>query len=266
MSRLNWLLAASAVGLPTSVGSGFQIGTRLSFFIREGNMKNVVVAGGSGLVGSKLLKLILNEEKITVTSLVRAKKEDMSQIRYNEVLFKFDDIKEYKKIGSEIPCDIFFCCLGTTIKKAKTAENFLKVDKDYPIKFMEHLKVNSPTALFVLVSSVGANHPRGLYLTAKYDVENALMKSGLSYIIVRPSLLLGRRNEFRVTERMAEIIANPVFQGMKKIKLTKVLGLDKYSPVQGEDVAKCMLSHALNYKENKVLEGELIRELKNSLT
>ncbi|BBH54128.1 NAD-dependent epimerase/dehydratase family protein [Fluviispira sanaruensis] len=230
-------------------------------------MKQVVIVGGSGLVGNHILNVLAHKQDIAVTSLVRKVVGDANIPSISEMIFNFEDINEYKKIGSEIKCDIFFCCIGTTIRKAKSAENFLKVDRDYPISFIENIKKNSPKTLFVFVSSIGAANPRGLYLSAKSEVENALRKSLLPYIIARPSLLIGKRKEFRPAEQLGGIIFNKIDNFLKKINISEALAINKYVPIKATEVAECLVHRAIHYDKTVpgiVIEGRDFSNVTNS--
>ena len=234
-------------------------------------MKNIIIVGGSGLLGGNILSILSEKKDISITSLVRKKNADTKSSSINEVIFNFDDENEYKKIGSEIPCHIFICCLGTTIRKAKSFESFIKVDKEYPIKFLEHLKVNSPNALFVFTSSIGVSNPRGYYLTAKSEVEKAITKSLIHYIIVRPSILLGKRKELRIAETIGGMVLNKVDNFFKKLNFSEEFSFSKYAPIEAKQVAHTMVYHALNFDRSlpgMILEGDSLKfnenEEKNS--
>ena len=179
-------------------------------------MKNIVIAGGSGLLGSNILSLLSERKDVSIISLVRKKTDETNNSSVNEIIFNFDDETEYQKIGKEIPCQIFFCCIGTTLRKAKSFESFIKVDKEYPIHFLENLKINSPNSLFVFTSSIGVSNPKGYFLNAKCEVEKAITKSLIHYIIVRPSILLGKRKEFRIAETIGGIVLKKVDNICKK--------------------------------------------------
>ncbi len=225
-------------------------------------MKNIIMVGGSGLLGTNILSILSEKKDITVTSLVRKKDEETKFSSINEVLFNFDDENEYKKIGSEIPCHIFICCLGTTIRKAKSFESFIKVDKDYPIKFLDYLKKNSPNALFVFTSSIGVSNPRGYYLTAKSEVEKAITKSLIHYIIVRPSILLGKRKELRIAETIGGLVLNKVDNFFKKLNFSEEFSFSKYAPIEAKQVAQTMVYHSLNFDRSlpgMILEGESLK-------
>jgi uncharacterized protein YbjT (DUF2867 family) len=97
-----------------------------------------------------------------------------------------------------------FCALGTTIKQAGSPERFRQVDFGYSLRAAE-LAAAAGARHFLLVSSVGASPTsRGLYLRVKGDLEAAIMALGFpSVTVVRPSLLLGDRKEFRLGEELA---------------------------------------------------------------
>ncbi|APJ04662.1 NAD-dependent epimerase/dehydratase family protein [Silvanigrella aquatica] len=219
-------------------------------------MKHIVIAGGSGLLGSNVIAILSSTKNVSITCLTRRNLSTTQSQMLKEVLFDFENIEEYKKIGKEIPCDIFFCCIGTTLRNVKSFQNFVKVDRDYPIKFIENIKQNSPKTLFVFTSSIGVSNPRGYFLNAKCEVEKALTKSLLHYIIVRPSLLLGKRKEFRMAEKLSGIVLKKVDDIMKKFKINDEFSFSKYAPIEAALVAKTMVHHALNF--DKVMPGMIL--------
>ncbi|WGL60929.1 NAD(P)H-binding protein [Pigmentibacter sp. JX0631] len=222
-------------------------------------MKNIVVVGASGLVGSNVLALLKNTPDVTVTCLVRHPNKIETTENIKEIVFDFEKEEEYKKIGTDIPCHIFFCCIGTTLRKARSLESFHRVDRDYPIKFVEIIKKNTPNSLFVFISSIGVSNPRGYYLSAKCEVEKAITKSLLHYIIVRPSVLLGKRDEFRLAETVGGFFLSKIEKLTKKFNIDDALSFSKYAPIEASTVAKAMVHHALNFDKSipgMVLEGD----------
>lgn len=222
-------------------------------------MKHVVIAGASGLTGSFVLKELAKQSDIVITSLVRKNAGSSSTPSLTEVLFDFDNQNDYKKLGSEIVCDVFFCCIGTTYKKAKTNENFLKIDRDYPIQFINSIKKNNPNCVFVFISSIGVRNARGLYLTAKCEVEKNLTQSLLPYVIVRPSVLLGSRRDFRPAEMIGGFFFNKVNNLIKKFKIEDAFSISKFAPIHAEQLARTMVHYGLKFDRTVpgvVLEGE----------
>ena len=228
-------------------------------------MKHIVIAGASGLLGSNILSLLIGREDISVTSLVRKiipENKIHPTLIVSEILFNFENEKDYQKIGREIACDIFFCCIGTTLRATKSFESFIKVDRDYPIHFIETIKKNAPYSLFVFTSSIGAARPRGYYLTAKCEVEKALTKSLLHYIIARPSILLGKRKEFRIAEKIGGFILQKMDVLLNKFKINEEFSFSKYAPIEARQLAKTMVYHALNFDKispGMILEGENLK-------
>ncbi len=219
-------------------------------------MKHIVIVGASGLLGSNIISILSKRKDVSITSLVRKLNTENQDTSINEIIFNFEKEEDYQKIGNEIPCDIFFCCIGTTLRSAKSFESFIKVDRDYPIRFIELIKNKSPKTLFVFTSSVGVSNPRGYYLTAKSEVEKALTKSLLHYIIVRPSILLGKRKEFRIAEKIGGAVLQKVDDLMKKFNLNDEFSFSKFAPIEAKQVAKTMVYHALTF--DKVLPGMIL--------
>lgn len=221
-------------------------------------MKKALVAGGTGLVGSFLLKALHDKGEFATTALVRragALPQNFSNTR--ELLFDFENPDHYEALAKE-HFDFVFCCLGTTLKKAGSAEQFRRVDFDYPKALLKAVKGSQP--IFALVSSVGANAPFGLYLKTKADLENTLMTAGIRYVIARPSLLLGERSEFR----LAESLFAKTFGCLQHL-MRNSLGerVARNAPIHASEVAKALLSGAMEIErtgKNLILEGrELIR-------
>lgn len=196
-------------------------------------MKTALIAGSSGLVGGYLLNLLLESENYhQVISLVR-KPTGKSHEKLKELCIDFENLeKEIKDLNA----DDVFICLGTTIKKAKTQENFKKVDLDYPIIIAKTLKQNGAKQLSV-VSALGANADSKIfYNKIKGEMEDAM--ESLSYqntFIMQPSLLMGARNEFRFGEMVGQklmCIIDPLMVGPVK----------KYRSINAFDVASAMLA------------------------
>lgn len=149
--------------------------------------------------------------------------------------------------------DICFCCLGTTIKKAKSKENFEKIDKDYPLRLAQWFKEVSPRGHFIIVTAMGANAQSSVfYNKVKGEVEEGLRGLGLGGLsILRPSLLLGEREEQRFLEALGQKI------------LPLIPAPQNYKPIKGAQVAEKMLEIAksgLPINQPKIyLNSELLK-------
>lgn len=135
-----------------------------------------------------------------------------------------------------------FCCLGTTIKAAGSKQAFQKVDLDYVVAFAELAK-DSGCDHFSVVSSIGANESsNNFYLHTKGKMEQALMTMNWpSLNIFRPSLLLAKRKDFRLGEELGAL-------AMKALNPLLIGPLSQYRAIKTQQVAKAMISHALDGK------------------
>ncbi|MDN4523220.1 NAD(P)H-binding protein [Fictibacillus fluitans] len=193
--------------------------------------KTAVIAGATGLVGQELLHLLMESSHYDrIITLVR-RKTGISHWKVTEVVVDFNGLEDYKTYFN---ADDVFCCLGTTIKKAKTKENFKMVDHLYPV-VMSRLAAEQGARSFMVISALGAGRDsRFFYSRVKGEMEDDVAEAGVPLIgIFRPSLLTGEREEFRKGERAADWIAGRfsfLFKGVLK----------KYQPVKASSVAAVM--------------------------
>lgn len=215
--------------------------------------KIAVLAGASGLVGQFLLdELLHSDEYEKVICLVRTKLP-LRNDKLSQVITDFSDIKKYE-FWTEV--NSVFCCIGTTIKKAKSKENFRKVDIDIPKKLMEAALIADSD--FHLISSIGANaNSNNFYLKTKGEVEDYLKHSGIKCgHIYRPSGLLGNRKESRLGEKI----------GLGFLKLVSVFligSLKKYRGISAAHLAKKMMMYSLDSNTQGIViheNEELIKD------
>jgi uncharacterized protein YbjT (DUF2867 family) len=217
------------------------------------------VAGATGLVGRELIRQLDLRPDVSCVALVRQSgrlRRESSRVR--EVMFDFEDPAAYERLGTEIPCDVLLCALGTTLRDAGSPEAFRKVDRDIPVRLMDRLAHGEGRPRFGVVSSAGAGRPHGLYLRTKADMEKHLLDSGLSYVIVRPSLLLGDRPRFRLGERLlATLLARPYLAAARLLAPQSRL-LWRFAPVHASQVASALIRTCLDEpptQHGRVLSG-----------
>lgn len=202
--------------------------------------KKALIAGATGLVGNELLHRLLEaKEYETVTAIVR-RPLSIKHPKLNEVIIDFDHLEQYSE---QMVADDVFCCLGTTIKKAKTKEVMKKIDADYPLA-LARLTQRLGAKHFLLISSMNANPSSKIwYSQMKGKLEEELSTVPFQTIsIVRPSLLLGNRHEFRLGEK----IAATIFQAVSFVFVGPLL---KVKAIEGRQVAQSMYSIAQNNRQ-----------------
>jgi len=220
--------------------------------------KHVVVAGATGMVGREIIRVLDERPNATFTALTRCL-GTLSGIsgRVAEIKFDYDDPKAFNRIGEDIPCDVLLCALGTTIKKAGSPEAFRMVDLEYPSRLFERLKQLPNKPMIGVVSSVGAGKPTGLYLKTKFDMEQRLIESGLPHLIVRPSLLLGDRDEIRPAEWLSGVFLKPYLAVIKTLA-PQSRPLWHIAPIEATKVAEAMVRICVDeppLENSKILEG-----------
>lgn len=190
-----------------------------------------IVAGATGLTGSTLVLDLLAKDHITeIICPVRKIPDDIpAGVGYI--------LKDFDMIGDDIfTADAAFSCLGTTMKKAGSKENFFRVDYYYNLMFAEACRKNGIDT-FVLQSAVGANSRSAVfYNRVKGELEDAVINLGFSSLtIIRPSLIEGDRSESRPAEKVAQMlmpIINPVLAG--KLRRYRSVHVDKIASAMSE--------------------------------
>jgi uncharacterized protein YbjT (DUF2867 family) len=167
------------------------------------------VIGSTGLTGSFLVRQLLADSAMTKVISVSRRSLNISHAKLMEVLTS--DLAELPATQSQIRGELYFCCLGTTIKAAGSKENFEKVDHTAVVDFAKIAKAHDAKS-FTLVSAMGANASSMLfYNRVKGRAEDDVKALGLrSLIIFRPALLVGPRAEFRFGERLATLTVVPL--------------------------------------------------------
>ena len=171
------------------------------------------------------------------------RKTNFGNPKVKEVIIDFNDKEAFQhaiEAGSSI-----FCAIGTTNSKVKgNKEMYRKVDYDIPVHAAKFgLEKNCNT--FVLVSSTGADsNSSNFYTKLKGEVEDDISSLGYQNLhILRPSLLLGNREEFRFGEKLGKYF----------MTVFSFLIPSKYKAIQAKNVAKAMLKASkVNINETQV--------------
>lgn len=217
-------------------------------------MKSALIIGATGLVGHHLLEcLLLSDEYEKVVTVTRRSLE-LTHEKLEQHVIILDELEQYEDIFA---VDTVFCTLGTTMKKAKTKEQFVKVDFEYPLqaaKLAKEKRVNQ----FFIVTAMGSNqHSPFFYSQVKGNVEAAIRELSLPTLyIIRPSLLLGDRKEARLGEDIGQKVTKMIpnlFKGP----------LERFKPNEGSSVASAMLNLSLKNEEGThIIESRLIEQYK----
>ena len=199
-----------------------------------------IIAGATGLIGSHLLNILLNDSNYSEVMILVRKATDIQHTKLREVIVDFNKLDNYQQ---EITGHALFCCLGSTQKKTPDINVYYGVDHDYPLQLAQ-LALNNGVEQYHLVSSIGANTTaKNFYLKMKGETERDIEQAGLKCLhIYRPSQLTGNRKESRPLEKFISVI-------MQIIDPLLIGGLKKYRSIPAETVAKAMFSESLKNNE-----------------
>lgn len=194
-------------------------------------MKTAVIAGATGMIGSELCRQLARDDSgfDRVVALTR-RPLDFSLAKLVEQPADFGRLDRLD-IG---PIDTAFCTLGTTMKTAGSPEAFRLVDYDYALAFARFAR-KAGARTFVLLTSVNAAATsRNFYLQVKGELELAVDGVGFENLyILRPSFLIGNRQEVRTGEKLAIAVANT-------LQFAFIGALRKYRPIRAQAVAAGM--------------------------
>jgi uncharacterized protein YbjT (DUF2867 family) len=180
-------------------------------------MPSVLLAGATGLVGRECLALLLDDPAFT-RIVVIARRLPQEKVGSPRLDWRVVDFARLDSHRSLFEVDDVICALGTTIKQAGSKARFREVDHDYPVT-LARLGVAAGASHFLLVSALGADaSSRVFYNRVKGETERDVRALPYrSVTIVRPSLLLGDRREFRLGERIAQRLGFLMPGGLKPI-------------------------------------------------
>lgn len=197
--------------------------------------RTAVVLGASGLVGGFCLRALVDDADYTrVLTFGRRELPPLTRAKVTQRIADLANLNAEDFRGAQ---DVF-CALGTTIRKAGSQEAFRKVDLELPLRAAQEA-LNAGAEQFVVVSSVGADpQSKNFYLHTKGELEQELAKLPFRAVhIFRPSLLIGKRQEFRLGESIAIKIA-------PALDLVTLGPLRRYHSIQAEIVGKAMVGVA----------------------
>ena len=200
------------------------------------SIKSAIVIGATGLVGRELLKQLNQIERCEkITAIVRHEDVELKSLKKVQqfslddfLLLNDEDANGYSHA---------FSCLGTTLKKAGSKQNFYNVDYEMNAHFADLFETTDTH--YLLISAMGANaQSKIFYNKVKGELENHIHSLNLKYVsILRPSLLLGERQEQRTLEDMTQ----KLYRKFSHL----VPNTFKYKPVTAEKVAHTMVDAAL---------------------
>lgn len=200
-------------------------------------MVKITLFGSTGLIGNEIFKLIENDNYFKSINIVSRKHIDINSKKTNLKIIDFSDYKSYLDVISG--SDVVLAAIGTTQSKVSfNKKKYREIDFGIISQAVKACKEKN-VKHFSFVSSAGADiNNKSFYLKLKGEIEKEVKSQQLnSSTVYRPSLLLGKRKENRIGEKIAQII----------IPMISFLMPNNYKPIKASNVAKAMVNESKNH-------------------
>jgi len=176
------------------------------------------VLGATGFVGREVVRQLC----VRGTEAIAHVRPDSSkfadwQARFGELGAKVDttawEVGALAARFREVAPAQVYILIGTTRGKAKadaiTGDIYEQVDLGLTKIAAEAARASERRPRLVYLSSVGADRDaRSAYLRARGKAEDAVMAAGVPWMIARPSLITGDRDETRLGESTAAVVGD----------------------------------------------------------
>lgn len=217
--------------------------------------KKAIVFGATGLVGSHLVDLLASDDRYSEILVFVRRRYVHPSPKIKTILADFSIPHSF---AGDVKGDEVFCCLGTTMRQSQQSHTaFRSVDIDLAVKIAETAHHNGIPS-FIVISSIGASaRSRNFYLRTKGKMELKVKKFAFkTLVIVRPSLLLGKRTEKRMAEKAGQILNHLLgFALFGKWK--------KYKAIHASTLACAMIDLANTSQGNVIAENDLLLTYRN---
>jgi uncharacterized protein YbjT (DUF2867 family) len=194
-------------------------------------LKIAAVLGASGLIGKEIVSELIENQNYSEIRIITRRPLKWNHPKIKEFCIDFEKLNEYSHSFER--CSDVFCAVGTTTKKVHGDKiQYRKVDYDIPVDVAQ-MGFDMGIDYFAVVSSIGADEKSSnFYLQLKGEMEKEVSQFAIPQIaIFRPSMLMGKRSEFRFGEKIALFL----------FSLISFLFPTKYKPIQAKTVAKGMV-------------------------
>ena len=159
-----------------------------------------LIIGATGATGKDLVKVLLQDPDYTEVVIFVRRKSGLTHPKLLEIVTDFDKLET---VSGHIKGDVWFSCLGTTLKVAGSKSKQWHIDYEIPAAFAQIARANGITSA-VLLSAYGASSTsRIFYSKIKGKLEDNLDSLAFDqYIIFKPGSLL-REDTDRLGERVS---------------------------------------------------------------
>jgi len=218
--------------------------------------KTAILLGATGFIGGLLLERLIADASYEKIKLFSRSSAHTTATKVEEHLVDLVNLEAAKDLffGDEV-----FCCIGTTAAKTKDKKKYKSIDYGIPVAAAKLAKENNINT-FIVLSSMGADVSSSVfYSKTKGEMERDVLAQKIpKTFILRPSLIGGRREEFRLGEKIGKVCMtalNPFLIGSYK----------KYKIIHPETIVNCMTVLSINPENEKIISSDKIVTIANSI-
>ncbi|WP_018612153.1 NAD(P)H-binding protein [Segetibacter koreensis] len=217
-------------------------------------MKNIIIAGSTGMIGNLILQNCLKRNDVQKVTSITRRRSQINDVKLVEVLhtdfLNYDSVNEYFKNQ-----DICFYCIGVYTGQVPRNE-FRKITVDYTNAFAKALKENSPEATFCFLSGQGADQSEKsvmMFAKDKGIAENILLSYDFPHTyIFRPGYI------YPVTPRKEPNVTYKIMRGIYPF-LNRVY---HSGVINSEELSNAMVDIGINSGNKIIYENNDIRQHK----
>ena len=209
--------------------------------------KKAIILGATGLTGSHLLNLLLNDSDYNIVKVFTRKKLSVTHPKLEVYVVDLLKLTDY---ANEFTGDVVFCCIGTT--KAKTPDKTLyrAIDYGIPVAAAKLAKQNA-IKQFIVISALGANEEsKVLHSQLKGEMERDVLVQQIEQTyLMQPSLIVGNRKEKRMGEDLSK----------QFMKMFGFLIPARYKMIEAKTIARAMAQIARKPTEEQMIPSDKIK-------
>lgn len=202
----------------------------------------IALTGASGFIGRNIVKRLLQDKHHLTLLTHRAQTANSDNRQIKTVSGGIDDIQALKKAFEG--ADIIIHLVGIIVETRKNSFEKTVIEGTKNVVAAAK-QVGNPKIIYISALGTSANATTK-YHQSKYEAEQAIINSGLEYIIFRPSLVYGEGDGF------VSMLSGQI----KQLPFTPVIGHGRYlfQPIYIDDLAEAV--NASLTKENCI--GKII--------
>lgn len=203
----------------------------------------ILVTGGTGFVGSHLVHR-LAREKVQTRCLVR-KNSDIKKLLDIGIDVAYGDVNSKESLKKALEgVETVVHLVGIIIEKkgatfeiihAHGTRNLVAASKEAGVR------------RFIYISALGAReNARSRYHLTKWEAEQAVIKSGMEYVIFRPSIMIGEGGEFitMLSKIVRQAPVVPIIDGKSRVQ-----------PIYVQNTIDCIIKSLIEPRiKNRIFE------------